>query len=40
MTYRAPLKEMQFFLRELAGVEEVCGTAPFEDATRNSCPPF
>ena len=38
MTYRAPLKEMQFFLRELAGVDNVCGTAPFEEASPELVP--
>ncbi len=32
MAYRAPLREMRFFLRELAGVDAVCGAAPFEEA--------
>lgn len=38
MTYRAPLKEMRFFLRELAGVDEVCGRAPFEEASPELVP--
>ncbi|MYE98885.1 MAG: acyl-CoA dehydrogenase [Gammaproteobacteria bacterium] len=38
MTYRAPLKEMRFFLRELAGVDEVCGKPPFEDASPELVP--
>ena len=38
MTYRAPLKEMRFFLRELAGVDEVCGNPPFEDASPELVP--
>ncbi len=32
MTYRAPLREMQHLLRELAGLDEVCGRPPFEQA--------
>ena len=38
MTYRAPLKEMRFLLRELAQVDEVCGAAPFEDASPELVP--
>jgi len=38
MTYRAPLKEMRFFLRELAGVDGVCGKPPFEDASPELVP--
>lgn len=38
MNYRAPLKEMRFFLRELAGVDEVCGKPPFEDASPELVP--
>ena len=38
MTYRAPLKEMRFMLRELAGVDEVCGRAPFEEASPELVP--
>ncbi|MYI02877.1 MAG: acyl-CoA dehydrogenase [Gammaproteobacteria bacterium] len=38
MTYRAPLKEMRFFLCELAGVDEVCGKPPFEDASPELVP--
>ncbi len=38
MTYRTPLKEMRFFLRELAGVDEVCGKPPFEDASPELVP--
>lgn len=33
MTYRAPLKEMLFCLREVAGLDEVCGKPPFEEAS-------
>ncbi len=32
-TYRAPLRDMQFVLRELAGVEEVAKLPGFEDTT-------
>ena len=38
MTYRAPLREMQFFLRELAGVDEICGSPPFEEASPDLVP--
>ena len=38
MSYRAPLKEMRFFLRELAEVDEVCGRAPFEEASPELLP--
>ena len=31
MSYRAPLKEMRFLLREVAGVDEVCEMPPFEE---------
>jgi len=38
MAYRAPLREMRFMLRELAGVDAVCGKAPFEEASPELVP--
>ena len=38
MSYRAPLREMRFLLREVAGVDEVCGTPPFEEASPELVP--
>ena len=38
MTYRAPVKEMRFFLRELAAVDEICGAPPFEEASPELVP--
>ncbi len=38
MGYRAPLREMRFMLRELAGVGAVCGKPPFEEASPELVP--
>ncbi len=38
MSYRAPLREMRFMLRELAGVGAVCGKPPFEEASLELVP--
>ena len=38
MSYRAPLREMQFMLREIAEIEAVCGVPPFEEASPELVP--
>ena len=36
MSYQAPLKDMRFVLKELAGLDEVAKLAGYEDATADT----
>ena len=38
MSYRAPLREMRHLLRELAGVDAICGIPPFGEASPELIP--